>query len=129
MERMHGPHVTTALKLHTGQHPEVQRRFVENAHFGEVCDEVRRTLTWVWESRFAEHLILFECKRGRHRSVAAAEVFGALLGIEEGVSSVQVIHQPELQCCLWTCRRCHGARPTAHVLGRAFEVWEARGRP
>ena len=110
---------------HDGRHPEVQRRIVAKTYpFLLLCAKVHRHLK---AHKGTTCAVAFFCNRGRHRSVACAELlFGVLGGVESMARCYLELNHLSLpwHCLGCRCRNCDDARSTPAVLEAARAVWD-----
>ncbi|MFM7979140.1 MAG: hypothetical protein ACKPKO_07465 [Candidatus Fonsibacter sp.] len=78
MVPFNNPDATPPLKNHDGHHPIIQPH-LSNSHWPSAQEQVKRCVRRAEMNNQAHLLLSFRCNRGRHRSVAAAEIVSALL--------------------------------------------------
>ena len=100
------------LKNHVGFHPRIQQRILElhpdavRTMVGEVFECLRRARA----ERQREITLSFQCRSGRHRSVACAEMVSAYLagqGYDASSRHADLERDPSKQCRTG-CQLCQG---------------------
>lgn len=111
------------IRKHDGHHPVIIKRMIAHHLFNDWLREVRHTLSplQTLSSRYPSRLrISLWCRRGRHRSVAAAIMLSYVL--EKALCCLVTVKHLSLQRC--GCAECSGGLSPA-AKGRLWQAWKS----
>ena len=99
------------LRQHTGRNFQIQRGLIEQhpEELRELVRSVREVIEGARSHGGEGVRIGLMCRRGRHRSVAVAELLGALWaadGIPTTVRHIELDRHRHLQCSVVGCSQC-----------------------
>lgn len=115
------------LRDHCGTHPEILKRFVLHRLFPQLLQAVRHRLRLLSHHHETVRCV-FYCNKGKHRSVAAATVFGPCVDVDDLLRNGGCYHITPLQdkCrCRW-CGECRDGPKSAEggeAITCAVRMW------
>ena len=123
------PEEDEKLKGHWGEHVDNLTRYVNSKQWEWICNFLKNELARHDCYESGDFNVLFVCRSGRHRSLAAAKLFtfvALYLGIPINfVEHVSQDHWPRHFCA--TCDGCllKEPRKKIEIRKRALETWHA----
>ena len=108
-----------AAHHHTGENAWNLHSTLQSCRFWEIVAEVNQAVDeWfdpqdMWPSDRPMNLLFF-CKQGRHRSVAAARLCFAMLRSRDGYEVSDPVHLARWSWDQWICTECEDCRPNNH---------------